>query len=144
MRIILFLLLFAPALLLSGQTEGKKCSMYTGTIDSATNKLYYTTADIMPAFIDTTFDIQTFFLDHLHLPSKKCSKSEIAISFAVEPDGTITHKKILKKPDGIEAQEILKVLDSIPPMKPGKIKIATIPMIIKIVINIPKYKKQKS
>jgi hypothetical protein len=115
--------------------------MYVGIIDSATNKLYFRSAEVMPSFADSTIDLNKFFLDNLNLPSKKCSKSEIVISFAVEPNSEITHKKIIKKPDCLPAKDIMIVLDKIPLMKPGKIKKAVMPVIVEFRIEIPKYNK---
>lgn len=95
----------------------------------------------MPSLADSTIDLNKFFLDNLNLPSKKCSKAEIVVSFAVEPNSEITHKKIIKKPDCLLAKDIMSVLNKIPLMKPGKNRKAVIPVIVEYRIEIPKYKK---
>jgi hypothetical protein len=143
MKTFLFLLLMTPALLICGQTKNKSCTMHTGIIDPVTHRVYYTSADIMPAFIDASFSIDSFFLDNLQLPTKKCSQSEIVVSFAVDTNGTITHKRIIKKPDCVDEKEILKILDNLPPMKPGHIRIAKVPVVMEYSIIIPKNNKRK-
>jgi hypothetical protein len=142
MKTFLFLSLMAPSLLICGQTNHKSCTMYTGITDPVTNRLYYTSADIMPAFIDATFSINRFFLDNLQLPTKKCSQSEVIVSFTVDTNGAITHKKIVKKPECIDENKVLKLLDDLPPMSPGHIRIAKVPVIMEYSIIIPKKKKR--
>lgn len=134
MRTCFFLLLLFPALLSFAQENNKTCSSYSAFVDSSTHKVIYTSADMMPVFVDSTLDFNTFFLDHLKIQTKKCPASEIMVTFVVEPDGTISHKKVVQTPDCDFNTEIMDVLELIPPMKPGRVKNALVPVLMEYTI----------
>jgi hypothetical protein len=138
MKKILFVHFFLLSLTLCAQERGKSCSQYTGIIDSSTNKFIYTSADIYPSFVDPKIDLTKFVLNNLKDLKKKYRKSEIRFSFVVQPNGDITHKKILQAPDAVMRKRMLEILDILPPMNPGKVRKATVPVLMQNCIVIPK------
>jgi hypothetical protein len=138
MKNTLFIPFFLLSLTIYAQESGKSCSQYTGIIDSATNKFIYTSADIYPGFVDPNMDFSKFVLDYIKDIKKRYRKTEVRTSFVVQPNSDITHKKILQVPDAVMEKRMWEILDKLPPMKPGKVRKATVPVLMQYNIVIPK------
>jgi len=109
---------------------------YIYEIDSVTNRKVHLNADKMPAFTDTTITFHDFFTDNFNYVGECDFHSKIVIAFIVEPNGEITSKRIVRKPDCDISNEIMRVLDSLPKMKPGIIQGKPVPVLRKYAIEI--------
>lgn len=135
MKKILFLFLIFPLFVAQAQEEGKMCRSYTGFSDPLTNKVIFYSAEIMPEFADPDLSFNTYFRENLILIHDHIASEIIRFSFVVQPDGEITHKKVLNAPNTNIEQLILELLEKMPPVKPGSIKNAAVPVLMEFSID---------
>jgi hypothetical protein len=135
MKKILFLFLITPLFMAQAQEEGRMCRAYTGFSDPLTNKVIFYSAEIMPEFADPDLSFDTYFRENLILIHDHDASEGIRFSFVVQPDGEITHRKVLNAPNTNIEQLILELLEKMPPVKPGIIKKAAVPVLMEFDIG---------
>lgn len=135
MKKILFLLLITPFFVAQAQEEGKMCRAYTGFSDPLTNKVIFYSAEIMPEFADPDLSFDTYFRENLILHHDDDIIQGIRFSFVVQPDSEITNRKVLNAPNTDIEQMILELLGNMPPVKPGRIKNAAVPVLMEFDIG---------
>jgi hypothetical protein len=135
MKKILFLFLITPLFMAQAQEEVKMCRAYTAFTDPVTMKVIYYSAEIMPEFADPDLNFHSYFRENLILHHDDDIIQGIRFSFVVQPDGEITHKKVLNAPNTDIEQLILELLEKMPPVKPGSIKNAAVPVLMEFSID---------
>lgn len=132
---ILFMLLSIFAFKASGQTTATGCSL---KYDSVLNRSYYLFTEQMPQYVGGDSEMLKTIINHLRYPSNDCCfTGSIYVAFIIEPDCSISDKRILNNKSDIckMNKQALKALDYLTEWIPGKCNGKNVPVQITLPIR---------